>query len=73
MNRVTLRIEGMSCAGCAMVLQALLERNAGVGNAMASFEQRAVRVPYDAAITSEEQLISAIERAGYRVIGCGAD
>ncbi len=59
----------MSCAGCAMVLQALLERNAGVGKATASFEQREVRLLYDAAVTSEEQLIGIIERSGYRVIG----
>lgn len=72
MNTANLKIEGMSCAGCAAVLQALLERNAGVKKASASFEQREANVLYDAAVTSEEQLIGVIERSGYRVTGRSA-
>lgn len=72
MNSVTFRIEGMHCSGCAGTIALLLQRNAGVRRACASFDTGEARVFYDPAAVAEEDLVAAIERAGYRVASRGA-
>jgi len=69
MKTVTFKVEGMHCGGCAAIVQSLLERNAGVKKAAASFEEREARVLYDSQTVTEEQLIALIEQGGYRVAG----
>lgn len=67
MKTATLTIEGMHCTGCARTIEALLAAEPGVREAAVSFESKDVRVLYDAALTGEERLAAAIEKAGYRV------
>jgi len=67
MNTVTFKIEGMHCDGCATNIQSLLERNAGVQKARASFKDGEARILYDSAAITEEQLVAVIEKSGYRV------
>ena len=69
MNTVTFKVEGMHCNGCTATVQALLERNAGVKKAAASFGNREARILYDPQAVTEEQLIALIEQGGYRVAG----
>ncbi|HEX8009411.1 MAG TPA: heavy-metal-associated domain-containing protein [Casimicrobiaceae bacterium] len=69
MNAVSLKIEGMHCAGCAAKIQASLERSTGVRKASASFSDGEARVLYDPQAVTEKQLIATIEQAGYRVAG----
>ena len=73
MNAVTFKIEGMHCGGCAAIIQALLERSAGVRKATASYDAGEARALYDPQTVTEEQLIAAIEKGGYRVAGRGKD
>ena len=67
MNTVTFKIEGMHCDGCAATIQSLLERNAGVHKAVASFKEGEARLLYDSDAVTEEQLVAVIEKSGYRV------
>lgn len=67
MKTATLTIEGMHCAGCAQTIEMLLAAEPGVKEAAVSFESKDARVLYDAALTREERLAAAIEKAGYRV------
>ena len=67
MNTVTFKIEGMHCDGCATTIQSLLERNAGVQKAVASFKDGEARILYDSNAVTEEQLVAVIENSGYRV------
>ncbi len=67
MNTVTFKIEGMHCDGCAANIQCLLERNAGVKKAVASFKVGEARILYDSNAVTEEQLVAVIESSGYRV------
>ena len=67
MNTVTFKVQGMHCDGCAATIQALLERNAGVQRAAASFKDGEARILYDPRAVSEEQLVAVIEKCGYRV------
>ena len=67
MNTVTIKIEGMHCDGCAANIQSLLERNAGVQKAVASFKEGEARILYDSDAVTEEQLAGIIENSGYQV------
>jgi copper chaperone CopZ len=67
MNTVIFKIEGMHCDGCAQNIQSLLERNAGVRMAVASFKAGEARILYDSDAVTEDQLVAVIENSGYRV------
>jgi copper chaperone CopZ len=67
---LTLQIEGMHCDGCAATIQALVEREAGVKAVSVLFKTSEARI-YDPAATSEDRLVAAIERLGFRVTGRG--
>ncbi len=69
MKTVTFTVEGMHCNGCATVIQALLQRSAGVRKVSASFDDGLVRVLYDPQNTSVEQLSATIQQGAYRVTG----
>lgn len=66
-TRVELPIMGMSCAGCAMNIQkALRSKLAGVVKASVNFAAELAVVEYIPTITSVEEIIAAIEKAGYK-------
>jgi copper chaperone CopZ len=68
MKKVTFEIDGMHCGGCAQMVKALIEREAGVKHTTVSFEDREARVLYDPQSVTEDRLIAVIERPGYRVV-----
>lgn len=67
MKTSTFRVEGMHCEGCAAIIQSLVERRPGVWKASVSFPDGEARIFYDADALGEDQLVDAIEKAGYRV------
>ncbi len=68
MKSVTLTIKGMHCDGCAQTIKGLIEREAGVRTAAVSFEGGEARILYDPAAVTEDRLVAAIEKPGYRVV-----
>lgn len=68
MNTAKLKVEGMHCEGCARIIQSLLEKKTGVAAANVSFNDGEARVLYDTHAIAEDQLVEAIEKAGYRVV-----
>ena len=66
-KNATLRIDGMHCAGCATIVQVLLERQAGVKAVEVSHKEALARVLFEPRAISEQALVSAVENAGYRV------
>jgi copper chaperone CopZ len=68
MNPVTLKIEGMHCDGCVSNMQSLLERQAGIKKAAASFKDKQARILYDPSAVTEDQLVNVIEQGGCSVI-----
>ena len=69
MTRVTLKIEGMHCDGCAKRIRAVLSRHAGVEDAAVSFAAGHARIRYNPQIVTGVALAGVIERAGFSVIG----
>jgi len=63
---VTLTISGMHCEGCADGIKAMLKRTEGVMKADVSYEQKQAVVEYDAARTSPEKIMEAVEKLGYK-------
>ena len=63
---VTLKVDGMSCEGCAVTLHNELLEVAGVLDATVEFEEGRALVSVSAATPpSTESLIAAVEKAGY--------
>lgn len=63
---VTLKVEGMTCGGCAAAVQSSLSRLNGVSEASVSFEEKTGTVKYDSSRLTPEQIIQAIEKVGYK-------
>ncbi len=65
MNQITLKVSGMSCQGCVNAVTAALKNTNGVKTAEVSLEKNMATVEYDPAIAKPEDLVRAIEEAGY--------
>ena len=59
-DTVRLRVEGMTCGGCAISTRIVLERLEGVQSASVDYDTRTAIVAYDAARVSPEQMIVAL-------------
>lgn len=62
---VTLRIEGMTCGGCAIATRQVLARLPGVSHVEVSYEEKRAIVTYDPARVTVEQMIAAAQTLGY--------
>jgi Cu+-exporting ATPase len=63
-RRLDLSLEGMTCAACAARIEKALNRVPGV-QANVNFATETATARFDPATTSAEQLVAAVERAGY--------
>jgi Cu+-exporting ATPase len=69
MASVEIPVTGMTCANCAMIIErALSKKVPGVLKASVNLATERARVEYIPTITTIEDIIAAIERAGYRAI-----
>jgi cation transport ATPase len=64
-ERVELGLEGMTCAACATRIEKVLNRIPGV-DANVNFATETATARIDARLADKEQLVAAVERAGYR-------
>ncbi len=64
---------GMSCAGCAVNVQRVLEEREGVKNAQVNFAASTVMIEYDDTIVSPEALQQTVQEAGYDLVIGGED
>jgi copper chaperone len=72
MERVTMKIEGMSCGHCVAAVKGALEPLAGVQVEQVSIGEAVLA--YDPAVTSPSAISEAIEDEGYAVVSTqGAD
>jgi mercuric reductase len=63
---ITLRVEGMTCSHCNVSVESALKKLDGVIEAQADYEKGNVEVKYINGRTSVDDLISAINKSGYR-------
>ena len=65
MPEIKLKIEGMSCMHCVSAVKKAIESISGVKS---NVEVGSAKVYYGDGVTSKDKIISAIEKAGYKVI-----
>ena len=64
----TLKVSGLDCASCAMIIDDVLEELAGVKSAKTSFAKEQVEVELEADKVSSDDLKKTVESAGYSVV-----
>lgn len=69
MEQLELRVTGMTCGACEERIQRALARVAGVVRAAADHRTACVRVVFDPARASAEEVRTRIRQAGYEVVG----
>lgn len=74
LERMTLSVSGMTCASCVAVVEKSLKSVKGVHDATVNLATERASVEYDPDLVTSEQLVKAIENAGYsaRVLKSGA-
>jgi copper ion binding protein len=68
MEKITLRVEGMSCGHCEIAIQDAVRRLPGIKKVKASKRKKEVVAEFDAALATTEAIAGAINGTGYRVI-----
>ena len=69
-KRITLRIEGMTCAACVHTVQGALEHVPGVDLATVNLATETADIAYDLGETGVQKLVQAVRSVGY---GAGTD
>ena len=64
-TRITLPVDGMTCAACQANVQRALTATPGVARANVNLMTHEATVHYDSAATTPEQLVAAINDTGY--------
>ena len=70
--KITLKINGMSCAACSAAVEKALTRTEGVLEAAVSLPQNRAVVRYNPRRTSPAKLAEAVKKAGFSVPKDGA-
>ena len=69
MKTAIFKIEGMNCDACANTIKGLVEKEPGVRLATVSFDEGQARILYDPQAVSEDRLVAAVQKPGFRVVG----
>ncbi|MDX9695891.1 MAG: heavy metal translocating P-type ATPase [Bacteroidales bacterium] len=64
----TYRVEGMSCASCAMSVETMLSSINGIKTVSVNYANKLALVEYDNSQTSESELKNAISQIGYSLV-----
>lgn len=66
-NRTSLVISGMHCSSCAGLIERQLKKVSGVTIANVNFAAEKATVTYDSTLVKIDDLVKAVEKAGYKV------
>ena len=65
MNTMTLKIDGMSCDGCAERVTTLLEKEPGIRKVAVSFSTGEGQISFNPQSVAEERIFEIITQAGF--------
>src|SRR3989338_4294212 len=68
MEKIILNISGMHCASCASNIEEALKKVSGVLSAQVNFASEKAYIEFEPASLSVRDLITAIDRAGYKAL-----
>jgi copper chaperone len=69
METITMNVKGMTCGGCVASVTRVLKAVPGVSDVAVSLTLGTAKVTYDPAKTAAPALRTAVEDAGYDVVG----
>ncbi len=64
-NEINLRIEGMTCEGCAATISAYLKREGGVEKVDVSYREKKAKVIYDPSKTNPKKILRSRVFSGH--------
>ncbi|MDT2831002.1 heavy metal translocating P-type ATPase [Vagococcus carniphilus] len=64
-------IEGMTCASCAQTVEKVTSKLPGMTEASVNLATEKLSVTYDDSVLNEEEIIKAVDQAGYQVVTQG--
>jgi len=67
MERIDIRVEGMTCGGCVNSIQNALTHRDGITSATADLDSAMVTVEFDAGVIQADAIRQAITDAGFSV------
>jgi copper chaperone len=67
-DKITFKVEGMSCNHCKQSIENAVRALEGVTGAAVDLEQNQVEVTFDPQTVKKEALQAAVTNAGYRVV-----
>ncbi|MDR0904871.1 MAG: cation transporter [Oscillospiraceae bacterium] len=68
MEKLILRVEGMSCGHCEIAIQDAIRKLPGIKKAKASRRKKQAAVDYDSALVTPQQITDAVKGTGYGVL-----
>ncbi|HOL17025.1 MAG TPA: copper ion binding protein [Bacillota bacterium] len=68
-EKITFKVEGMSCNHCKQSIERAVRALPGVTSATVDLAQNEVDISFDPQKVKKEELQAAITGAGYRVVG----
>ena len=69
MEKLSFKVDGMTCGGCVKSIQNALNEQNGINTAKADLDNASVEVEYDSALIAAAAIKAAIETAGFDVVG----
>lgn len=66
-KEINIKIEGMSCAACAITVEKSIAKVSGVESVGVSIANDTAAVKFDDALVNEKEIYDAVEKAGYKV------
>ena len=64
-TKLTLQIEGMTCASCVKLVEKAIKKSKGVSEANINFATEKATISYNPEKTNSKELIKAVENSGY--------
>ena len=67
-QKITIKIKGMECPNCSMILERIEDKLIGVVKAEASYHKGQMIVAYNETQVTEDQIKAEVQRIGYEVV-----
>ena len=68
MEKIEIKVDGMTCGGCVTSIQNALGSHAGVSSSKADLDSKIVSVEFDPGMIQAGAIEAAIEDAGFDVV-----
>lgn len=68
MKKIILKLTGMHCTSCSVLIDTILEELPGVKRAKTSYADQKTEIDFDPKLTNIDQLIKVVKEEGYSAV-----